>query len=76
MGGFMILDMDGKEVVQAGQYYGPGQTNNEAESFAVQDPLQCLSKLVQERPALRRPVRVFGDSQLMIFFLTKVFKWP
>ena len=48
MGGFMILDTDGKEVVRAGQHYGPGQTNNEAESFAIWDNLQCLSKLIQE----------------------------
>ena len=48
MGGFVILDMYGKEVVQPEQYYGPGWTNNEAESFAVWDALQCLSKLVQE----------------------------
>ena len=43
--------MDGKEVIRAGQYYGPGQTNNEAESFAIRDALQCLSKLIQERPS-------------------------
>ena len=62
MGGSMILDMDGKEVIRAGGYYGPGQTNNEAKSFAIWDALQCLSKLVQERPSLRRPIQVFGDS--------------
>ena len=56
MGGFVILDMDGKEVIWSGQYYGPGQTNNEAKSFAVWDALQCLSKLVWERPALRCPI--------------------
>ena len=56
MGGFMILDMDGKEVVWAGQSYGTRQTNNEAESFTVQDTLQCLSKLIQEQLSLRRPV--------------------
>ena len=39
MGRFMILDMDSKEVVWAGQYYGPGQTNNKAESFAIRDAL-------------------------------------
>ena len=76
MGGFLILDMDGKEVVWAGRYYGSGWTNNEAESFAVRDTLQCLSKLVQERPSLKHPIRVFGDSQLMICFLMRVFKWP
>ena len=68
--------MDGKEVIRAGRYYGPGRTTNEAESFAIQDALQCLSKLVQERLSLRRPVQVFGDSQLMIRFLTRVFKRP
>ena len=76
MGGFVILDMDGKEVVWAGQYYGPGCTNNEAKSFTIQDTLQCLSKVVQERPALRHPIQVFGDSQLMICFLMRVFKQP
>ena len=76
MGGFMILDIDSKEVIQAGQYYGPGQTNNEVESFAIWDALQCLSKLVQERPSLRHPVRVCGDSQFMIRFLAKIFKRP
>ena len=35
----MILDMDSNEVVWAGQYYGTGQTNNEAESFTIQDAL-------------------------------------
>ena len=68
------MDTDGKEVIWAGQYYGPGRTNNEAESFAIQDALQCLSKLDQEQPSLRCPARVFGDSQLMIHFLTRVFK--
>ena len=74
MGGFVILDADGKEVIQVGHYYGPGWTNNEAESFAIRDALQCLSKLIQERMSLRHPVRVFGDSQLMIRFLMRVFK--
>ena len=39
MGSFVILDMDGKKVIWAGQYYGPAQTNNEAESFTIQDAL-------------------------------------
>ena len=48
MGGFVILDTDGKEVIRAGHYYRPGRTNNKAKSFAVWDALQCLSKLIQE----------------------------
>ena len=48
VGRFVILDMDGKEVVWAGQYFGPGWTNNEAKRFAIWDALQCLSKLIQE----------------------------
>ena len=39
MGRFMILDMDGVEVILVGQYYGAGHTNNEVESFAIQDGL-------------------------------------
>ena len=39
MGGFVILDTDGVEIVWAGRYYGARYTNNEAKSFAVQDML-------------------------------------
>ena len=39
MGGLMILDMDGREGVQDVRYYSPGQTNFEAESFAIRDTL-------------------------------------
>ena len=35
----MILDTGCKEVIWAGCYYGPGQTRNEAESFAIWDAL-------------------------------------
>ena len=62
MGGFVILDGEGKEVVCARRYYGPGQTNNEAESFAMRDAVHCLQALVDSCPDLRLPVRIFGDS--------------
>ena len=75
-GGFVILDDGGKEVVRAGRYYGPGRTNNEAEAFAMRDAMQCLAKLRRSRPALGKPVRVFGDSQLMIRFITRLYKRP
>lgn len=38
-GGFVILDKDRREIVQAGRYYGPGRTNNEAEAFAMRDAI-------------------------------------
>ena len=62
MGGFVILDGEGKEVVRAGCYYGPGQTNNKAESFTMRDTVQCLQALVESRLDLHLPVRIFGDS--------------
>ena len=62
MGGFVILDGEGQEVVRAGRYYGPGRTNNEAESFAMRDAVYCLQALVDSRLDLRLPVRIFGDS--------------
>ena len=58
----MVLDDQGKEVVRAGRYYGPGRTNNEAEAFAMRDSVQCLAKLRQTRDNLAKPARVFGDS--------------
>ena len=42
-GGFVILDGDDNEVVRAGRFYGPGRTNNEAESFAMRDAVHCLA---------------------------------
>ena len=46
MGGFVILDGDDKEIVYAGHCYGPGQTNNEVENFAMWDAVHCLQSLV------------------------------
>ena len=62
MGGFVILDGKGKEVVRAGRYYRPGQTNHKAESFEMRDAVHCLQALVDSHPDLRLPVRIFGDS--------------
>ena len=59
-----------------GRYYGPGRTNNEAEAFAMRDAVQCVSRLKRKGADLDRPVRVFGDSQLMIRFITKLYKRP
>ena len=75
-GGFVILDKDGQEVVRVGRYYGSGRTNNEAEGFAMRDAMQCLARLRRRRPELNWPVRVFGDSQLMIRFITRLYKRP
>ena len=76
MGGFIILDGDGKEVILAGRYYGPGQTNNEAESFAMWDAVYCLQSLSDSKPDLQLPVRIFGDSQLLICFMLWIYKKP
>lgn len=37
--GFVILDGEGSEIIQAGWYYSVGWTNNEVESFALWDTL-------------------------------------
>ena len=62
MGNFMILDCDGQEVIQCGRYSGSGQTNNEAEMFAMRDALSTLVKLMPKNPRLHYLVRVFGDG--------------
>ena len=59
-----------------GRYYGPGRTNNEAEAFAMRDAIQCLARIRRFRPSLSAPVRAFGDSQLMIRFITRLYKRP
>ena len=75
-GGFVIVDSCGREIVRAGRWFGRGLTNNEAEALACREALTCLASLARARPELRLPARVFGDSQLMIRFLTGIFKKP
>ena len=70
-GGFVILDGGGHEVLRMGAYYGASRTNNEAEMFAARDLMAVLVKLSNQRPDLRIPIRIFGDSQLIIRFLTR-----
>ena len=70
------MDKDEKEVVRVGRYYGPGRTNNEAEAFALRDAIQCLVRLQRTRRELFLPARVFGDSQLIIRFATRIYKRP
>ena len=62
--------------MRVGRYYGPGRTNNEAEAFALRDAIQCLVRLTKTRPELDHPARIFGDSQLIIRFATRVYKRP
>lgn len=38
--------------------------------------MQCLSRLKKRRSDLDHPIRVFGDSQLMIRFITRLYKRP
>ena len=76
MGGFVILDGDGKEVIRARHYYGPGQTNNEAENFVMWDAVHCLQSPIDPHPDLRLPVSIFGNSQLLIRFMLQIYKKP
>ena len=76
-GGFVILDTEGKEVIRAGKYFGNGQTNNEAEALALREAMNCLVQLKRSGIShLNAPVRVFGDSQLLIKFLTGLYHKP
>jgi ribonuclease HI len=75
-GGFVITKDDGRELVQFGSFYGQGYTNNEAEATALLDSLECLDALQWRDPTLALPVRVWGDSQLIIKHLIGVFKKP
>ena len=59
-----------------GTYYGSGRTNNEAKMFAARDCIAILAKLSKKMPQLQLPIRVFGDSQLIIRFLTRQYKNP
>ena len=73
--GFVIADTAGGEVIRRGRPLCVGSTNNEAESAACLDALHALAKLQDGgRPLLAAPVRVLGDSQLVIRMLLGVYK--
>ena len=40
------------------------------------DALECLESLRQKNPSLRLPVRLWGDSQLVVKHLLGIFKKP
>ena len=44
--------------------------------FALRDALAMLASMLPSRPDLCHPVRVFGDSQLIIRFATWIYKKP
>ena len=75
-GGFVIIDSEGKEVIRIRTYYWPRRTNSKAEMFAARDCMAVLAKLSKKMPQLLLPIRVFGDSQLIIRFLTRQYKNP
>ena len=61
--GFVIADLQGKEVVCIGILSGPGLTSNEAESTACLEALRELARLQDlKTPNLTAPIRVLGDS--------------
>lgn len=45
MGGFIIQDTDGEEIVRARKYYGAGLMNNEAKISVLWDAFNCLINL-------------------------------
>ena len=42
----------------------------------MRDAVHCLQALVDARPDLRLPVRIFGGSQLLIRFMLRIYKKP
>ena len=40
------------------------------------DAVHCLQSLINSRPDLRLPVRIFGNSQLLICFMLQIYKKP
>ena len=42
----------------------------------MRDAIHCLQTLVDSCPDLRLPVRIFGDSQLLIRFMLRIYKKP
>jgi ribonuclease HI len=61
-------------LVRKGVLLGTGKTNNEAESTACLKALEMLEALQKEgQPNLKAPIRILGDSQLIIRMLLGVF---
>ena len=71
MGGFMILNMDGKEGhLRLDDTMALDKLTMRPRASPSGMPCNVCPSSSQEQPALRCPIRVFGDSQLMIHFLT------
>jgi hypothetical protein len=71
----VIADSRGQEVVRRGVPLGRGLTNNDAESTAVRMALEDLEERQQAgEPYLDAPIRVLGDSQMMVRLLLGVYR--
>ena len=55
------MDERGQELLRAGQYYGPGYTNNKAEATALMNACECYQTL-NNATRWDLPVRIWGDS--------------
>lgn len=75
--GFVIALSDGTEIRRSGVYLGPGYTVNDAEVVALQRALLALVYARKQRqvPA-HLPVRVLGDSQLIMRFMLRIYRQP
>lgn len=73
--GYVIADVDGREVVRVGLALGAGTTNNEAESTAVKAALEHLALLQDQgrKGVTGHPIRVLGDSQLVVRHLLRLY---
>jgi hypothetical protein len=72
--GFVIATSDGTEIRRSGVYLGPGYTVNDAEVVALQRALRALTYARRTGQVADLPVRVLGDSQLIMRFMLGIYR--
>ena len=60
--------------MRKGLYFGPGHKVNVAECRAARVAIEALADLIERGEVPRQPIRVLGDSKLIISFLNGTFK--
>ena len=72
--GFVIALSSGKELVRKGVYLGKGHTVNDSEVLALRCAVEELHKLEKKGVLPQLPIRILGDSQLIMRFMLRIYR--
>ena len=74
--GYVVAPSNGFELRRTGLYLGLGHTVNEAEVTALQRALRAVVHARNAGHLPDLPLRVLGDSQLIMRFMLRIYRQP